>query len=372
MDAAECDAVVIGGGVVGLAVAAELARERTVIVLESHGQFGRETSGRNSEVVHSGIYYPAASRKTEWCIRGRQLLYEFCATRAVPFARTGKFVVATTEEEEAYLVRLCGHATALGVACKLATGAEIMNQEPLVRARAGAFFPETGIVDSHELMAALQRDIRQRDGVVAYRHRVEEVVRKGDHWSVRVATPAGPAEIHGALVVNAAGLGAAELSHRVLGTDRWQHRYCRGRYFALGSGYRGAFRRLVYPVPPKDGLGVHVTLDLAGGVRLGPDVDWCDSSRYAEHERHYECDWSALVTPFAQAARRYLPGLKDEALAPAFIGIRPKLFVDGVAHPDFVVEDHAGFVHTLGIESPGLTSALAIAEHVATISRARP
>jgi L-2-hydroxyglutarate oxidase LhgO len=363
-DTLECDALVIGAGVIGLAVAAVLSERRSVILAEQHPSLGQETSSRNSEVIHSGIYYPPASLKTALCLRGREQLYAFCAEHGIGHARCGKIVVATEAAEEAYLDTLAAHCAALGVPHQRIGGVEVAAREPLVKAAAGLWLPETGIVDSHALMAALERRAIDRGAVLAYRHAVGAIERTAGGFRAAISGPA-PLYVRTPLVVNAAGLHAAALSNRVLGTGRYAHRFCRGRYFSLSGRYQGKFRRLVYPVPPKDGLGIHVTIDLAGCARLGPDVDWLAETGGGIPAGAYDCDWETLQPDFLRAVRRYCPQVAAGDLQPALIGIRPKLFIDGKASPDFLVENHDGFIHCLGIESPGLTASLAIAEKVA-------
>lgn len=354
----------MGGGVIGLAAAEKLAPHMGVVLLESHSKFGQETSSRNSEVIHSGIYYPLNSRKTELCIKGRKLLYSFCERFDVPQARTGKLVVATKEEEVGYLVKLAAHCNELGVPCERWASAKVHEQEPNIKVFEAVYLPETGIVDSHSLMAKLESLVVNAGGICAFRHSLKTVTRKGSAWSVLAEGPDGEVEIVAPHVVNAAGLAAAELSNQALGTHRYEHRYCRGRYFSLSGKYQSKFSRLIYPVPPKDGLGIHITVDLAGAARLGPDVDWSKVEKYVDTPSLYDCDWDTLTDNFAVAARRYCPSIEVGDLTPGLIGIRPKLFVDQKAFPDFLVEKIDGFVHCLGIESPGLTSSLAIADEV--------
>lgn len=361
------DSIVIGAGVVGLAIAARLAGRREVIVLEDHGQFGQETSSRNSEVIHSGIHYPARSLKTSLCLRGKELLYEFCAAALVPVRQSGKFVIAVTKDELATLDKIEKHANEISVPCTRLTAKTISDEEPAVTSVGGLFFPESGIVDSHAFMAALERKAIAAGASFAYRHRVTRLERVPEGWHVEWESPDGQGSARASHVVNAAGLAAAELSNQVLATSRYEHRYCRGRYFGLSSKFAHRFRHLIYPVPQKDGLGVHVTLDLAGQARLGPDVDWCANTRYADRATLYECDWEKLLPGFFGVARRYLPELTPEDLSPGLVGIRPKLFLSGQPHPDFLIENDRGYIHCLGIESPGLTAALAIAERVEEI-----
>jgi 2-hydroxyglutarate dehydrogenase len=364
-----CDALVIGAGVVGLAVAARLAQDHPrLILVEAHDGFGRETSSRNSEVIHSGIHYPSQSLKTELCLLGQKALYAFARKHVVPFRECGKLVVAVDESETGKLEAIADHVRSLGVRFEFLDAAGIAAKERNLRAKAALYFPETGIIDSHSLMGALESQVTSRAGLVAYHHEVLSAERQGDLWRVRVRSPNGELEIAAPKVVNAAGLSAAALSNQVLGGARYEHRFCRGRYFQLARRYQNFFRHLVYPLPQADGLGVHTTLDLEGFMKLGPDVDWCSDSDPANLKSHYLCDWESLRPQFARAGRRLLPDLLDSELAPGTIGIRPKLFIDGVANPDFVIENHRGWIHCLGIESPGLTAALAIGEKVAQLA----
>lgn len=365
MERIQTDILVIGAGVIGLSVAAKLSQKAALILVESFPQFGRETSSRNSEVVHSGIYYPVGSLKTQACIEGRRRLYEFCEQFGVPFAKVGKFVVSTQPEEDAYLEKLAKHCQQVDVPVTRELGSVVMQQEPLIQVREAVFLPETGIVNSHALMAVFERQIVEQDGLVAYRHRVRKVHRDGNSWITQIQTPEGELEIQSEWVINAAGLAAAELSNAALQEQKYEHRFCRGRYFSLSQKYQNQFKSLIYPVPPKDGLGIHVTVDLDGFARLGPDVDWClETKNYAEIETLYDCDWNTLQPVFTQAVRRYCPQVESKDLSPALIGVRPKLFIDGKAQPDFLIENLGGFIHCLGIESPGLTSSLALAEHL--------
>lgn len=367
MEVIESDILIIGGGVIGLAIAAKLVDRGQVVLAETHVKFGQEISSRNSEVIHSGIYYPPGSLKTKWCIEGRERLYQFCDQYHVPAKRTGKIVVATHSEEDGYLDKLAAHATRLGVPHERVTGSWVKEREPLVKATSGVWLPETGIVDSHELMARLEAIAAGQGALLAYGHRVEAIDKTARGWETQLLTGQSRLKVTSGVVVNAAGLGAAELTRQALGITRYEHRFCRGRYFSLSGRYRGAFQRLIYPVPQKDGLGVHVTLDLDGAARLGPDVDWATDHRYSESQSLYDCDWDALRDGFVAAAQRYCPAIRPDEAQPGLIGIRPKLFIDGKSSPDFLVEKHRGFVHCLGIESPGLTSSLAIADHVASL-----
>lgn len=355
----DTDIVIIGAGVIGLAVAARLSGKYDVVLLESHEKFGQETSSRNSEVIHSGIYYPKNSQKTSLCLRGRDLLYAYCEDRGVPYRQLGKILVATEPTENGYLDKLSAHCEELGVPRERWSGQKARKEEPLVEAAEALFFPQSGIVDSHSLLAALERQAQAQGAQLAYRHQVLGVAREKEGWAVEYRSPEREGLLKADLVVNASGLSAARLSNSTLTTTRYEHRWCRGRYFSLRGNYRNRFRHLIYPVPEKHGLGVHVTLDLSGQARLGPDTEWCDSL-----EGIYECDWESIRENFLSAVNRYCSSVKPGDLLPSLIGVRPKLFLHGEPHPDFLIENHHGYIHCLGIESPGLTASLAIAERI--------
>ncbi|MBY0371705.1 FAD-dependent oxidoreductase, partial [bacterium] len=262
------------------------------------------------------------------------------------------------------LHRLLNHAQEVGVVCEFWDRDKVVAEEPHVEAVAGAFFPGTGILDSHAFMKALENQALAKKVSLLYNHSVLSVEKDPRGWLLTLQNGDEQLEILAGSVINAAGLGAAQLANLAAGGQRYEHRFCRGRYFAV-RGRQNAFSRLIYPVPQKDGLGVHVTLDLAGQVRLGPDTDWCGESNPASLERHYQCDWESLRPTFEVAARKYFPSLKGAEMDPGLVGIRPKLFIDGKAHPDFYLRSSRDWVDCLGIESPGLTASLALAERVA-------
>jgi len=359
------DAVVVGAGVIGLAIAAELSQSVQVVVIERHDQCGQETSSRNSEVIHSGIYYPEASLKTSLCIEGRDRLYQLCQARDIAHSRIGKHLVIVNDVDEGYAERLWEHCRKIGMECQRKTGAQVTKEEPSLVVRESLFFPNSGIVDSHSLMVELRAEIERNGGIFCFNHRIERIERLSGEWLLTVRPNRGEVfSVLSCLVVNAAGLGAAELSNEALGVEDYEHRYCRGRYFQMVESSRSCFRHLIYPVPDKDGVGVHVTIDMGGGVRLGPDVDWVLGQKYDGIEKLYEVDWSRLRPVFAESVRKYCPGVEDEDLIPGFVGVRPKLFIKGEAYQDFLIENHHGWIHALGIESPGLTASLAIASYV--------
>ncbi len=363
MTAERVDALVIGAGVVGLAVARALAHQgREVLVLEAAESFGTGTSSRNSEVVHAGIYYPAGSLKARFCVAGRERLYAFCAERGVEHRRCGKLIVATDDAQRERLAAIRAKGEANGVRdLRLLDRAEALAMEPALDCVAALHSPSSGIVDSHGFMLALLGDAESRGAVLATHAPVTGGSVGGEGIQVEVGG-AEPMALLARTVVNAAGLEAQAVSMR-LGVAAVPPLYlAKGNYYALQG--RSPFARLVYPVPEPGGLGVHLTIDLGGQARFGPDVEWVESPDY-----HVD---PARAERFYAAIRRYWPGLPDGALVPAYAGIRPKIVPAGSPDADFLVQgerDHgvSGLVCLYGIESPGLTSALALAEHVAAM-----
>lgn len=357
------DTVVVGAGIVGLAVARALARQgRTVLVLERHALPAQETSSRNSGVIHSGIYYPTGSLKARLCVRGRRLLYDYVQERRIAHRRCGKLVVAQEYQLPA-LEALRLQALYNGVDdVEALNGDEVRNFEPAVHCAGGLWCPSTGIIDVHELAHALIADLEATGASIAYRTTVE-TARIGN-GSMRLACRSSDqaVEIECELLVNAAGLDAVGILHRFIGYPPALLRTCwyaKGSYFSL-AGPR-PFRRLVYPMPGHGGLGIHVTLGLDGSTRFGPNVEWVDRPDYAVDPR--------CAPAFYDSIRSYWPSLAEGALQPDFAGVRPKLVGEGAKAADFVIEGPethgcAGLVNLLGIESPGLTSCLAIGEHV--------
>lgn len=360
------DCAVIGAGVVGLAVARALALAgREVLVLEAEAGIGEHTSSRNSEVIHAGIYYPRGSLKARFCVEGKRLLYDYCRERGVPHANCGKIVVASRAEEIEAVLKYIPTAAAAGVHdLREMDVAEVREREPEVIAVAAVFSPSTGIVDSHALMLALQGDMENAGGVTVYRSPVLGGEVTPDGILLRVGGDE-PMEILCGEVVNSAGLTAPAVARSIAGipaaTIPPQY-YAKAHYYTLAG--RPPFRHLIYPVGHGSWLGVHVTIDLGGQVRFGPDIEWVDGIDYAfDHSRE---------PLFAEAIRRYYPGLKDGALQPGYTGIRPKISNRGEPPADFRIDgpaDHGvpGLVNLYGIESPGLTSSLAIAGHVTAL-----
>jgi L-2-hydroxyglutarate oxidase LhgO len=360
------DCIVIGGGVIGLAVARRLALAGIeTLVLEREAVHGSRTSSRNSEVIHAGLYYTPGSRKARLCVRGREQLYRYCRDRGIAHSRCGKLIVASSDDERATLHRYVETASRNGVTdLRWRTPREVSELEPAVRCVAALWSPSTGILSSHEFMLALLGDLEAHGGSLACRAEVvgAELGQGRHRVSVRQAGACG--ELEARLVINAAGLEAQRVAHAFVGLEpsTIPRRYlARGHYFTLQGP--APFRHLVYPVATDGGLGIHATLDLGGGVRFGPDVEWIP-------EVDYGFDGSRRDA-FATAIRRYYPDLDVARLQPGYTGIRPKIIGPGEPPADFCiqgVETHGwtGLVNLYGIESPGLTASLAIADAVAT------
>jgi L-2-hydroxyglutarate oxidase LhgO len=360
----EC--AVIGAGVVGLAIARRLAMSgREVVVLEAESAFGTHTSSRNSEVIHAGIYYPTGSLKARLCLAGRKSLYRYCAERGVHHKRIGKVIVACDDSELAGLRKYSDQAAANGVDdLKVLDRGELAALEPEVRCVAGFLSPSTGIIDSHGLMLAYLGDAESRGASLALGSPVVSGrVTKGG--IVLGVGGAEPMTIECDVVVNSAGLNAQAVARSIAGIPPGtipQSYYAIGHYYTLSGS--APFRRLIYPVARQDWLGVHVTIDLGGGVKFGPDFAWVDRVDYRFD--------TSRETAFYAAIRRYFPGLADGTLQPGYTGIRPKTAGPGEPVQDFTIQgprDHgaAGLVNLYGIESPGLTASLAIADHVAEL-----
>ncbi|EHR68911.1 putative dehydrogenase [Burkholderiales bacterium JOSHI_001] len=361
------DAVVIGAGVVGLAVARALARAgREVWLLDKADAFGTETSARNSEVIHAGLYYPPGSLRARLCVQGKALLYDYCAQHGVAHRRCGKLLVATHEDQHPKLDALKAQAEANGVHDLQWLGAdEARALEPALRCTRALLSPSTGIVDSHGLMLALLGDAEAAGAQFVARAPVVAGEVTGQGITLQVGG-AEPLCLRASTVVNSAGLWAPQVAASIAGLAARhvpQARYCKGNYF-LYSG-KPAFQRLIYPLPEAAGLGVHVTLDLGGQMRFGPDTEWVTDIGDPVDYRVDPARGAAMVA----AIRRYWPGLPDGALAPGYAGMRPKLHGPGEPAADFHLQGPAehgvpGLVNLFGVESPGLTSCLAIADAV--------
>lgn len=370
MDKVEC--IVAGAGVVGLAVARRLAQAgREVIVVEAAGDIGTGTSSRNSEVIHAGIYYPAGSLMARLCVAGKQALYSYCDERGIPYRRCGKLIVATAENERDKLASIKAHAEANGVGdMQVLTGEEARAREPALTCVGALLSPSTGIVDSHAYMLALRGEIEDAGGALAFHAPLVRAKAVSDGFEVEIGGET-PMALHCRMLVNAAGLSAPAVARAVGGMPAGRipvSYYAKGNYFSCST--RAPFSHLIYPVPEPGGLGVHLTIDLGGQAKFGPDVEWVDSPDVASLD--YAVD-PARAERFYPAIRRYWPALPDGALTPSYSGIRPKIVPPAIARQDFVIQgpqDHglAGLINLFGIESPGLTSSLAIADEVARIA----
>ena len=355
------DAVVIGAGVVGLAVARAFAAVgREVVILEAEDAIGTHTSSRNSEVIHAGIYYPQASLKARACLDGRERLYAYCAARGVPHRRCGKLIVATdaAQVEDLEGIRQRAHANGVTDVVRV-SAAQARAMEPELHCVAGLHSPSTGIIDSHTLMRAYLGDAERAGAMLALKSPLAKGVVRTGGIELHVA---GADPIHAAQVVNSAGLRAPTLARRIEGYPAElapPELYAKGNYYTLAT--RPPFSRLVYPVPEPGGLGVHVTLDLGGQARFGPDVEWVDRIDYTVDPRRAERFYAAI--------RRYWPGLPEGALEPGYAGIRPKISGKDAPAADFLVQGPrahgvSGLVNLFGIESPGLTASLPLADAV--------
>jgi len=352
--------LVVGAGVVGLAIAREAAlRGHDVIVAEADKAIGTGVSSRNSEVIHAGLYYSTGSLRAHHCPRGRRMLYDFCASHGVPHRKCGKLVVATSEPEIEKLQAIQKQSQINGVeGVTMIEAAEAKAMEPELACIAALHSPETGVVDSHAYMNALRGDLEDRGGMIAFNTRIDRIAQVQGGWLLQ----SGGDSILVDAVVNAAGLGAQTLGRATEGYP--QERVPRlflgkGSYF--GYAHRPVFSRLIYPAPIHGGLGVHVTLDLAGRMRFGPDVEWTDRENYDVDPKRADVFYASI--------RKYFPKLPDGALVPDYAGIRPKLTSEKEPAADFLIDTPAQhgvprLVNLFGIESPGLTSALSIAEDV--------
>lgn len=365
------DVVVIGAGVIGLSAAVALSKAgRSVLILERESGIARGITSRNSEIIHAGLYYPVGSRKADLCVRGRERLYAWCAEKRIAARRLGKLIVATRPEEESILDDLLARGRENGVAgLERIDQREIARLEPEVVAKHALYSRETGIVDGQGFCLSLLAAAESNGAVLSLGRSVASLDARPFGWQIEVVAAGESAErIDAGLVVDAAGLDADRIAELAgLDVDRlgWRQHPCKGDYFSLAPAARIRLERLIYPVPQQAGLGIHVTLDLAGRIRFGPDAEYVGEIAIDS----FKVD-PAKARGFAEAVGRYLPGITPADLTPDYAGIRPKLAGPGEGFRDFVIEEASahgapGFIACIGIESPGLTAALAIAERVA-------
>jgi L-2-hydroxyglutarate oxidase LhgO len=362
MDKVDC--VVIGAGVVGLAIARALAlRGREVVVVESHAAIGMETSSRNSEVIHAGLYYPTSSLKAQLCVAGRHALYAYCAERGIPHQRCGKLIVATSDAQRDKLAAIHTQAHANGCTGVIALSAQQARAiEPALSCVAALSSPDTGIIDSHVYMLSLQGDAENAGAMFAFDSRV--IAGRAEAEGIAITVRSGndaEIELQANTIFNCGGLWAPHIAMQIAGLDRSTiptPYFAKGNYYSLAG--KAPFSRLIYPVPETGGLGVHLTLDLGGQARFGPDVEWLATS-----DIDYAVD-PLRADKFYCGIRAYWPDLPDASLQPAYAGVRPKISEPGAAAADFLFASHGSphYIGLYGIESPGLTASLAIAEHV--------
>ena len=357
----DCDALIVGAGVVGLAIARALAQQgQSVIVLENNEGIGMETSSRNSEVIHAGLYYPTGSWKAKLCVEGKKKLYAFCASHHVPYRQCGKLIVATHDDEMAAIEAIRKKGIANGVDDLIWLSAdEARAKEPALSCVGALYSPSTGIIDSHSYMLALQGDLEAAGGSIAFKTGFVSARVMPDGFEIKAD---GDVTLTATRLINAAGLHASRVAMAIEGLAPAfipATQYAKGNYFSLSK--RAPFTHLIYPAPHTHGLGVHLTLDMAGAAKFGPDVEWVDRLDYEVDPQRGDSFYAAI--------RTYWPDLPDGALQASYSGIRPKICGPNDPAADFRMDGPAvhglrGLINLFGIESPGLTSSLAIAEHV--------
>jgi L-2-hydroxyglutarate oxidase LhgO len=362
----EIDVAVIGAGVIGIAIAGEIAqRNKEVFIFEKNRTFGLETSSRQSEVIHAGIYHPEHSLKTKLCIKGRNLLYELCDRHDIAYKKLGKIIVAANENGITRLEKLYEQGRKNGIEdLTLLSRTELKKLEPNVEARAGLLSPSSGILDSHSLQRFFYNQARKKGAKFVFKTEVIGIEKTRTGYKVQIKDREGVSDFVARVVINSAGLNSDKVAQLAgIDIDKASYRlhYCKGEYFSLSSKYRNLMSRLIYPTPEQAGLGIHVTLGLDGRVRLGPNARYVETIDYNVDETQKEA--------FYNSAKKFLPVIELDDLTPEFAGIRTKLQAPGKAFRDFVIahEERAGFpglINLIGIESPGLTASPAIAQYV--------
>ncbi len=367
----EADITIIGAGVIGLAIAGEVAGEnRNVFVLERHSSFGQEISSRNSEVIHTGVYYPQGSLKAKTCIKGNRLLYEICESNRIPHEKIGKLIVAVQEEEVSQLESLLEQGKDNGLGdLRLIDSRELRIMEPNVFGLAALYLPSAGIIDSHQLMKCFIYEAESKGATIIYNCEVTGIDKKAGSYKVTTKEYSrGTFKFGTRILINCAGLDSDGIAGMVginVQKSRYMLHFCKGEYFRLNAGKNNSVKRLIYPVPEMErgGLGIHMTLDLAGNMRLGPDAKYLPV-----RQKDYSVDDSNRHI-FYREAKRLFPLIKEDDLCPDMAGIRPKLQKPGERFRDFVIHEESekgfeGFINLIGIESPGLTASVAIAKYV--------
>ena len=369
---AEVDVIIIGAGVVGLAIAAEVSQfNKNVFVFEKNRTFGLETSSHNSEVIHAGMYYPENSFKAKFCVRGNKLLYEICRKFNINHKKLGKLIVAADDAESKEVDRLYRQGIKNGVAgLRILARDDIKRLEPNINAVAALLSPSTGVIDSYNLLRCFYGRAKENGAEFIFNNEFISIERKNGAYWVDIRDDEGISSVTAKVVINAAGLFSDRIAQSV-GIDPvkagYQLHYCKGQYFSLDPGVGRLVGRLVYPVPEQSGVGIHITLSVDGSVRLGPDTKYMDKIDYIVDEND--------KADFYRAAHRYLPTIEPDDLAPDFAGVRPKLQGLGEGFRDYVIRDETdkdlpGLINLIGIESPGLTASPAIAKYVAGLTSA--
>ena len=370
---ADTAVTVVGAGVVGLAVAARLARDGDVVVLERRARHGQETSSRNSEVIHGGMYYPAGSLKARLCVEGNRSIYEICEAHGIPYKRCGKIITATAADELPALDRILALGTTNGVEMRRISAEETLALEPNIRTVGALLSPNTGVVSAHGLMDYFFHAAVSAGAVFQPRSEVIGIERGPDGYRLAVRSGGATESFTTERLINAAGLEADTVS-ALAGIDvdaaRYRLHYCQGGYFSVASAKAGFVSRLVYPVPSPVSLGIHALVDMAGRMKFGPDAEYLPDRRL-----DYRVDEGKLAA-FGRSVRKLVPSITDDDLAPDMSGIRPKLQAEGEPARDFVIREEAdrglpGFFNLVGIDSPGLTSSPAIARHVEELMNGR-
>lgn len=358
------DAIIIGAGVVGLAIAAKLSHSlNNVLVIDKNASFGEETSSRNSEVIHAGIYYPQHSLKAKLCVQGKEQLYDYCKDRNIPHQRLGKLLVAHGDAEEKCLEQTIKQAALNGVTDLIwLNKSELKKSNPELKATAALLSPSTGIIDVHSYMQALLTELEQNKGQFVGKTTFVKAEKYDGNFVVTLNSQGEVMQLHCNYLINAGGLHSTKVADNIIGLEKQyipKLHYCRGHYFSYQG--KSPFTQLIYPVPEAHGLGIHASLDIGGQLKFGPDTQYIDDIDYQVS--------TELKAKFVTAIQRYYPSLDSDRLQPAYSGIRPKLEGPNDEFKDFIIQGEKvhglkGLVNLFGIDSPGLTSSLAIAEYV--------
>ncbi len=360
------DVIIVGAGVIGLAIAAKLSQQfNDVLIIDKNSNFGEETSSRNSEVIHAGIYYPQNSLKAKFCVQGKKMLYQYCLARHIPVNKIGKLLVAHGDEEEAFLKQTLITAKNNGVDdLTWLNQSELKKLEPELLASAALLSPSTGIIDSHAYMQSLLAQAQENNAIFVAQTAMESALPTSDGFEVNLISQGEPLTISCKYLINCAGLHSETLAKTITGLDKSfipKMHWCRGHYFSYQG--KSPFKQLIYPIPSDNGLGIHASLDISGQLKFGPDTQYIDQLDYDFPEK--------LKNKFLNQISRYFPNIDANKLQPAYAGIRPKLQAEQDSFKDFVIQTDEvhhinGLFNLFGIDSPGLTSSLAIAEHVAS------